>query len=51
MKYFGGDVIIINILGLSGFLPIHPQTYMTAWRNRRRVDAAETAEKDTKAEE
>jgi len=23
-------------LGLSGFLPIHPRTYMTAWRNRQR---------------
>lgn len=23
-------------LGLSGFLPIHPRTYMTAWRNRQK---------------
>lgn len=26
-----------ELLGLSGLLPIHPRTYMTAWRNRRRI--------------
>ncbi|XP_067631504.1 small ribosomal subunit protein bS16m [Eurosta solidaginis] len=25
-----------ELLGLAGFLPIHPRTYMTAWRNRQR---------------
>lgn len=24
-----------ELLGLSGLLPIHPRTYMTAWRNRK----------------
>lgn len=23
-----------ELLGIAGFLPIHPKTYMTAWRNR-----------------
>uniref|UniRef100_A0A6M2DN96 Small ribosomal subunit protein bS16m n=1 Tax=Xenopsylla cheopis TaxID=163159 RepID=A0A6M2DN96_XENCH len=23
------------LLGLSGYYPIHPKTYMTAWRNRK----------------
>ena len=51
MKYVAVDVVIVNISGLSGFLPIHPQTYMVAWRNRRRNDAAEAAKKDTIVEE
>ncbi|KAK9501262.1 hypothetical protein O3M35_012005 [Rhynocoris fuscipes] len=25
---------VAELLGLAGFLPIHPRTYMTAWRNR-----------------
>ncbi|KAJ2945000.1 hypothetical protein O0L34_g1897 [Tuta absoluta] len=25
---------VAELLGLSGFFPIHPRTYMTAWRNR-----------------
>ncbi|CAB3369070.1 Hypothetical predicted protein [Cloeon dipterum] len=25
---------VAELLGLSGYLPIHPRTYMTAWRNR-----------------
>ncbi|KAL1140673.1 hypothetical protein AAG570_000603 [Ranatra chinensis] len=24
-----------ELLGLCGFLPVHPHSYMTAWRNRR----------------
>ncbi|CAG9135044.1 37S ribosomal protein S16-mitochondrial [Plutella xylostella] len=24
-----------EVLGLSGFFPIHPHSYMTAWRNRQ----------------
>ncbi|XP_076639610.1 mitochondrial ribosomal protein S16 [Colletes latitarsis] len=32
---------VAELLGLAGFLPIHPRTYMTAWRNRR--DAEKTA--------
>ncbi|GLV43564.1 mitochondrial ribosomal protein S16 [Carabus blaptoides fortunei] len=26
------------LLGLSGLLPIHPTTYMTAWRNRKATE-------------
>ncbi|XP_043256114.1 probable 28S ribosomal protein S16, mitochondrial [Colletes gigas] len=32
---------VAELLGLAGFLPVHPRTYMTAWRNRR--DAEKTA--------
>ncbi|XP_072946339.1 small ribosomal subunit protein bS16m [Epargyreus clarus] len=39
---------VAELLGLAGFFPIHPRSYMTAWRNRKtekeRV-AAEEAEK------
>ncbi|XP_028170624.1 small ribosomal subunit protein bS16m [Ostrinia nubilalis] len=40
MKYWLGKGAhvsppVAEILGLSGFFPIHPRTYMTAWRNRR----------------
>ncbi|XP_043289772.1 probable 28S ribosomal protein S16, mitochondrial [Venturia canescens] len=36
-----------RLLGLSGFLPIHPTTYMTAWRNRRKADEEASSAKDT----
>ncbi|EDW74103.1 uncharacterized protein Dwil_GK21750 [Drosophila willistoni] len=26
-----------ELLGIAGLLPIHPRTYMTAWRNRRKA--------------
>lgn len=34
---------VAELLGISGFLPIYPKTYMNAWRNRkfRRERAAE----------
>ncbi|EFN69587.1 Probable 28S ribosomal protein S16, mitochondrial [Camponotus floridanus] len=25
---------VADLLGLAGFLPVHPKTYMRAWRNR-----------------
>ncbi|XP_060528181.1 small ribosomal subunit protein bS16m [Cylas formicarius] len=28
---------IEQLLGLSGLFPIHPTSYMTAWRNRRQL--------------
>ncbi|KAL3285847.1 hypothetical protein HHI36_000367 [Cryptolaemus montrouzieri] len=31
-----------ELLGLSGFFPIHPRTYMQAWRNRRSQAEAES---------
>lgn len=36
--------------GLAGFYPIAPQTYMKAWRNRKRI-AEEEAAKQTEAPE
>lgn len=30
-----------ELLGIAGLLPIHPRTYMTAWRNRQRAAAGE----------
>ncbi|CAD7013857.1 probable 28S ribosomal protein S16, mitochondrial [Ceratitis capitata] len=30
-----------ELLGIAGFLPIHPRTYMTAWRNRQKVGRGE----------
>ncbi|XP_046996873.1 probable 28S ribosomal protein S16, mitochondrial [Schistocerca americana] len=47
IKYWignGADVStpVAELLGLAGFYPIHPRTYMTAWRNRR--SAAENKE-------
>ncbi|XP_023212444.1 probable 28S ribosomal protein S16, mitochondrial [Centruroides sculpturatus] len=38
-----------ELLGLGGFLPIHPRTYMTAWRNRKTM--LETQKKETKTDE
>lgn len=34
---------VAELLGLSGLLPIHPRTYMTAW-NRRKTIAEKAAE-------
>lgn len=33
-----------ELLGIAGFIPIHPKTYMTAWRNRQHTadEAAKT---------
>lgn len=28
-----------ELFGISGLLPIHPRTYMIAWRNRQAKDA------------
>lgn len=35
---------VAELLGLAGFFPVHPRTYMTAWRNRRVKDAAKEQE-------
>lgn len=31
--------------GLAGLYPIHPRTYMQAWRNRQEQEKAETSPK------
>ncbi|CAD1473928.1 unnamed protein product [Heterotrigona itama] len=46
IKYWLGQQASVSkpvaiMLGLCGFFPIHPRTYMKAWRNRRKA-AAET---------
>ncbi|XP_022907319.2 small ribosomal subunit protein bS16m [Onthophagus taurus] len=50
---------VSQLLGLSGFLPIHPISYMTAWRNRELTEKQElerleterkAAEKETEKE-
>ncbi|ALC42712.1 mRpS16 [Drosophila busckii] len=33
-----------ELLGISGLLPVHPRTYMTAWRNRKAAAEAEPVE-------
>lgn len=35
-----------ELLGIAGLLPIHPRTYMTAWRNREKAAAAAAAEQE-----
>lgn len=44
---------VAEILGIAGFLPIYPKTYMEAWRNRRseREAQAQEALKAAEAEE
>lgn len=37
-----------ELLGLAGFFPVHPRTYMTAWRNRNA--AKENANQENTAE-
>lgn len=39
------------ILGLAGFFPIHPRSYMTAWRNRRNTEQAEKSASESVSED
>ncbi|KOC67267.1 putative 28S ribosomal protein S16, mitochondrial [Habropoda laboriosa] len=41
---------IAAILGIAGFFPIHPTSYMTAWRKRKRDEEAEAAEANKTSE-
>ncbi|XP_020712536.2 probable 28S ribosomal protein S16, mitochondrial [Athalia rosae] len=34
---------VAELIGLCGFFPIHPRSYMTAWRNRQAAEAAANA--------
>jgi len=36
---------VSQLLGLAGYFPIHPRTYMTAWRNRRAAVEKAAADK------
>ncbi|XP_055628786.1 probable 28S ribosomal protein S16, mitochondrial [Toxorhynchites rutilus septentrionalis] len=31
---------VAELLGIAGLLPVHPRTYMTAWRNRKAAELA-----------
>lgn len=37
-------------VGLSGFYPIHPRSYIMAWRNRQKAEDAATKEATENAE-
>lgn len=45
-KYLSFEIINNFFLGLAGFYPNHPRTYITAWRNRRSQKEAELAKQD-----
>jgi len=38
------SIPIADLLGLAGFLPVHPRTYMRAWRNRKTMEENVTKE-------
>lgn len=40
-----------ELLGIAGFLPIYPKTYMNAWRNRAKEAKEEEAKKNETAQE
>ncbi|XP_044264660.1 probable 28S ribosomal protein S16, mitochondrial [Tribolium madens] len=39
-----------ELLGLAGYFPIHPRSYMTAWRNRRKAEEEAKEPDDSKDE-
>uniref|UniRef100_A0A0K8TSX7 Small ribosomal subunit protein bS16m n=1 Tax=Tabanus bromius TaxID=304241 RepID=A0A0K8TSX7_TABBR len=41
---------VAELLGIAGFLPIHPRTYMSAWRSRQRAKLAQEASEKEKVE-
>lgn len=41
---------VAKLLGLSGFYPIYPKTYMDAWRNRAKLQAQQEAPKTSSEE-
>jgi len=38
---------VAQLLGMSGFYPIHPSSYVTAWNNRRVLAQQAEASKET----
>ncbi|XP_037949160.1 probable 28S ribosomal protein S16, mitochondrial [Teleopsis dalmanni] len=40
---------VAELLGISGLLPIHPRTYMTAWRSRQKIATKEAEDAKTNA--
>lgn len=41
---------VAELLGISGFYPLHPKTYMRGWRNRARAEQANAESESTKEE-
>uniref|UniRef100_A0A1B6G811 Small ribosomal subunit protein bS16m n=1 Tax=Cuerna arida TaxID=1464854 RepID=A0A1B6G811_9HEMI len=41
---------VCQLLGIAGFFPIHPRSYMTAWRNRREASEKIASEKAAAAD-
>lgn len=41
---------VAELLGISGFLPVYPKTYMDAWRNRKAAAEEEAKAKEEPAE-
>lgn len=39
---------INQLFGLAGLLPIHPNTYMTAWRNRQAAESKKVENEEIK---
>lgn len=42
---------VMIIIGIAGFYPIHPTSYMTAWRNRKALAKQEQDELEAKTKE
>jgi small subunit ribosomal protein S16 len=41
---------VAELLGLAGFLPIYPKTYMDAWRARKKIAESEKTQKKDEVE-
>lgn len=39
---------VLELMGLAGFYPIHPRSYMTAWRNREKAKQNEETASEEK---
>ncbi|XP_043502032.1 probable 28S ribosomal protein S16, mitochondrial [Polistes fuscatus] len=53
IQYWLGQRVAISkpvaeLLGLAGFFPIHPRTYMTAWRKRKARENSEVNKEEEK---
>ncbi|XP_029052741.1 probable 28S ribosomal protein S16, mitochondrial [Osmia bicornis bicornis] len=48
----GADISkpVAAILGIAGYLPIHPKTYLRAWRNRRKASEESNSNTNSVAE-
>lgn len=42
---------VSELLGISGFLPVYPFTYQTAWRNRQQMKLKSAEEQEKTAQE